>query len=89
MNQKQNQNRKSNHNIHKIVCNFVEKNGPQSWSNLHKVVLIAAGRNLNEKNWGVAYLDFVSPSSVMFPKADDNRYLVKSHVDGLYHLVVD
>lgn len=84
---KQIQNRKTNHNIHKIICNFVAANGPQTWSSLHKVVLTAAGRNLNEKHWGVAYLDFVSPSSVMFPKEDDNRYLVKSHVDGLYHLV--
>lgn len=79
--------RSNKHNVHKIVCNFVEANGPQSWSDLHKVVLIAAGRNLNEKSWGVSYLDSVSTNSVMFPKEDDGRYLVKSHVDGLYHLI--
>lgn len=81
--------KQNRHDVHRIVCNFVEKNGPQNWSTLHNIVLIAAGRNLNEKNWGVSYLDFKSTNSVLFPKNDDSRYLVKSHVDGLYHLVKD
>ena len=78
---------RNRHNMHTILCNYVKANGPQTWTELHKVVLTVAGRNLNERNWGVAYLDFVSPSSAMFPSRNDSRYLVMSHVDGLYHLI--
>ena len=74
------------HNVHKIVCDYVKANGPASWSELHKVVLIATGRNLNA-NWGGSYLDYVSSNSVMYPSKNDSRYLVRSHVDGLYHLI--
>lgn len=73
--------------MHETLCNFVAANGPQSWKDLHRVVLTVAGRNLNDTSYGIAYLDFVSPSSVMFPKSYDSRYLIKSHVDGLYHLI--
>lgn len=79
---------KQKHNIHKIVCNFVEANGPQTFENLHKVVLVAAGRNLNEHSWGISYLDSVSPASVQFPKKDDRRHITKGK-DGLYHLIKD
>ena len=77
----------SNYNIHTILCNFVEKNGPQRWTDLHKVVLTVCGRRLNENHWGISYLDNVSSNSAFFPKEYDNRYLVKNQTDGLYHLV--
>ena len=76
---------KNIHNIHTIVCNYVEANGPQRWTDLHNVVLTVCGRKLNEKNWGISYLDNVSPSSVMFPKGYDCRHLVKNS-EGLYEV---
>ena len=78
---------RNKHNIHTILCNFVEKNGPQRWSNLHKVVLTVCGRSLNENHWGISYLDNVSSNSVLFPKEHDSRHLMKNHKDGLYYLV--
>jgi hypothetical protein len=73
------------HNIHRILCNFVAANGPQRWSDLHQLVLMIAGRNLNEEHWGISYLDNVSSNSVLFPKEHDSRYLFKGD-DGLYHI---
>lgn len=74
------------HNVHKIVCDFLEANGPRKWRELHDVVLIATGRNLNEHSWGVSYLDSVSSNSVRFPKEYDQRYVTKDS-EGYYHLV--
>lgn len=80
---------RNKNNIRNIVCNYIKANGPSSWEELHKVILIAAGRNMNEKNWGNSYLDLVSNNSICFPSKDDHRYLIRSHVDGLYRVIVD
>ena len=34
-----------------ILLDFVQANGPQNWSDLHRVVLTVAGRNLNDSHW--------------------------------------
>ena len=75
-----------NKSIRTILLNFVKANGPQSWSNLHRVVLTVTGHNLNENHWGIGYLDQVSPGSVCFPTKNENRYLLKK-TDGKYHLM--
>jgi hypothetical protein len=77
---------RKNKTMRTILLNFVEANGPQSWTSLHKVVLTVAGRNLNENHWGIGYLDQVSSGSVCFPTKTDSRYLSKD-ADGMYHLV--
>lgn len=77
---------RKNKTMRTILLNFVEANGPQSWTSLHKVVLTVAGRNLNENHWGIGYLDQVSSGSVCFPTKNDSRYLSKD-ADGMYHLV--
>lgn len=74
------------HNVHKIVCDYLAANGPKKWRELHDVVLVATGRNLSERSWGVSYLDSVSTNSVRFPKENDRRYVTKDK-DGYYHLV--
>lgn len=77
-----------NKTMRTIILDFVEANGPQTWSNLHRVVLTVAGRNLNENHWGIGYLDQVSPGSVCFPTRNERRYL-RRHADGTYHLYWD
>ena len=58
-----------------ILLDYVAANGPQTWSELHRVVLTVAGHNLNEKHWGIGYLDNVSPGSVRFQTRNERRYL--------------
>lgn len=74
-----------NKTMRTIILDFVEANGPQTWSDLHRVVLTVAGRNLNENHWGIGYLDQVSESSVCFPTRNERRYLQRGY-DGLYRL---
>ena len=68
-----------------ILLDFVQANGPQNWSDLHRVVLTVAGRNLNDSHWGIGYLHNVSTGSVCFPTRNEPRYLVKRE-DGLYEI---
>ena len=68
-----------------ILLDFVQANGPQNWSDLHRVVLTVAGRNLNDSHWGIGYLDNVSTGSVCFPTRNESRYLLK--LGETYHLV--
>jgi hypothetical protein len=69
-----------------ILLDYVQANGPQTWSELHRVVLTVSGRNLNENHWGIGYLDQVSTGSVCFPTRTDNRYLQRGN-DGFYRLM--
>lgn len=78
---------RTKYNMHRILCNYVAANGPQSWTTLHKVVLTVAGRNINNTHWGVSYLDTVSNNTSLSPKRYDRRYLAKDPEDGMYHLV--
>ena len=55
---------KRNKTMRTILLDYVAANGPQTWSELHRVVLTVAGRNLNEKHWGIGYLDNVSSASL-------------------------
>ena len=74
--------------VRNIVLSYVQNQGPSSWNELQKVVCIAAGQPLGNVHYGSSYLDRVSEgTSAMLPTKTDSRYLVKSHVDGLYHLV--
>ena len=68
---------KKNKTVRTMVLDYVENNGPQSWTNLHKVVLTAASQPLWRKNYGSSYLDQVSYSSVCFPTKNEKRYLVR------------
>jgi len=68
-----------------ILLDYVQANGPQSWTDLHRVVLTVSGHNLNENHWGIGYLDQVSTSSVCFPTKNESRYLVKGN-DGMYRI---
>ena len=68
-----------------ILLDFVQANGPHTWSELHRVVLTVAGRNLNEKHWGIGYLDNVSPGSVCFPTRNESRHLRQA--PGKYYLM--
>jgi hypothetical protein len=76
---------RKNKTMRTILLDFVQANGPQSWSELHRVVLTVAGRNLNDNHWGIGYLDQVSTGSVCFPTRNESRYLVKRK-DGLYEI---
>lgn len=76
---------RKNKSIRTILLDFVQANGPQTWSDLHRVVLTVAGRNLNDNHWGIGYLDQVSAGSVCFPTRNESRYLVKRE-DGLYEI---
>lgn len=76
---------RKNKTMRTILLDFVQANGPQSWSELHRVVLTVAGRNLNDNHWGIGYLDQVSTGSVCFPTRNESRYLVKRE-DGLYEI---
>lgn len=76
---------RKNKTMRTILLDFVQANGPQSWSDLHRVVLTVAGRNLNDNHWGIGYLDQVSTSSVCFPTKNESRYLVRRN-DGLYEI---
>jgi hypothetical protein len=76
---------RKNKTMRTILLDFVQANGPQSWSDLHRVVLTVAGRNLNDNHWGIGYLDQVSTGSVCFPTRNESRYLVKRE-DGLYEI---
>lgn len=81
---------RQNKSIRNIVLKFVENNGPASWSELHQVVLIAAGQPLSRSNYGSSYLDRVSYGvTACLPTASDSRHLVQSPYDGLYHLVTE
>ena len=71
--------------IRTILLDYVQANGPQTWNNLHKVVLTVAGQPLTRKEWGSGYLDQVSTSSVCFPTRSERRYLVKGN-DGMYRI---
>jgi len=77
---------KRNKTVRTILLDFVQANGPQTWNELHRVVLTVTGHNLNENHWGIGYLDQVSTSSVCRPTKNENRYLVKRS-DGKYHLI--
>ena len=76
---------RKNKTMRTILLDFVQANGPQSWSDLHRVVLTVAGRNLNDNHWGIGYLDQVSTGSVCLPTRNEPRYLVKRE-DGLYEI---
>ena len=77
-------NRKS---IRTILLDFVQANGPQTWSDLHRVVLTVAGQPLTRNESGSSYLDQVSVnSSVCFPTMSEPRYLEKME-DGMYYLM--
>ena len=76
---------RKNKTMRTILLDFVQANGPQSWSELHRVILTVAGRNLNDNHWGIGYLDQVSTGSVCFPTRNESRYLVKRE-DGLYEI---
>jgi len=77
---------RKNRTMRTILLDYVQANGPQTWSDLHRVVLTVAGRNLNENHWGIGYLDQVSTGSVCFPTRSDRRYLQKGR-DGFYRLM--
>lgn len=73
--------------IRTILLDFVAVNGPQTWNELHKVVLTFAGQPLTRNEYGSSYLDQVSKgSSVCFPTRQEPRYLYKRE-DGLYDIV--
>lgn len=74
-----------NKTMRTILLDFVQANGLQTWSDLHRVVLTVAGRNLNDRHWGISYLDRVSTGSVCFPTRNESRYLAKRK-DGLYEI---
>ena len=76
---------RKNKTMRTILLDFVQANGPQTWTDLHRVVLTVAGRNLNDNHWGIGYLDQVSTGSVCFPTRNESRYLVKRQ-DGLYEI---
>lgn len=76
-----------NRTVRSIVLDYVASNGPQTYSTLKKVMLIAAGQPLTRKEYGSSYLDQVSESSVCNPTRSERRYLVKG-ADNLYRLAV-
>lgn len=76
---------KRNKTVRTILLDYVAANGPQTWSDLHRVVLTVAGRNLNESHWGIGYLDNVSSGSVCFPTKNESRYL--RQMGGKYYLM--
>ena len=76
---------KKNKTMRTILLDYVAANSPQTWSELHRVVLTVAGRNLNENHWGIGYLDNVSTSSVCFPTRNESRYL--RQMGGKYYLM--
>ena len=76
---------KRNKTMRTILLDYVAANGPQTWSELHRVVLTVAGRNLNENHWGIGYLDKVSASAVCCPTRSESRYL--RQVRGKYYLM--
>lgn len=77
-----------NKSIRDVVINYVKANGPATHSELHTVVLVAAGQPITRREYGSSYIDKVSyGTSALLPTATDSRHLVKSHHDGLYHLV--
>jgi len=77
---------RKNRTMRTILLDYVQANGPQTWTDLHKVVLTVAGRNLNDNHWGIGYLDQVSTGSVCFPTNNERRYLKRGY-DGLYRLM--
>jgi len=77
-----------NKTVRSIVLDYVQANGPQTWKDLHKVVLTVSGQPLTRSEWGSGYLDQVSASSVCFPTRNESRYLQKMS-DGKYHLMFD
>ena len=76
---------KKNKTMRTILLDYVAANGPQTWSELHRVVLTVAGRTLNENHWGIGYLDNVSTSSVCFTTRNESRYL--RQMGGKYYLM--
>lgn len=77
---------RKNRSMRTILLDYVQANGPQTWTGLHKVVLTVSGHNLAENHWGIGYLDQVSASSVCFPTGNERRYLKRGN-DGLYRLI--
>ena len=70
-----------------ILLDYVEKNGAQTWDNLHSVVCIANGQPITRNEYGSGFLDQVSEhSSVCFPTRNEKRFLVRCN-DGLYRIV--
>lgn len=76
---------RKNKSIRTILLDFVQANGPQTWTSLHRVVLTVAGQPLTRNEYGSSYLDQVSESSVCFPTRNERRYLVKGN-DGMYRI---
>ena len=76
---------RKNKSIRTILLHFVQANGPQTWTSLHRVVLTVAGQPLTRNEYGSSYLDQVSESSVCFPTRNERRYLVKGN-DGMYRI---
>ena len=77
---------RKNKTMRTILLDYVQANGPQTWKELHRVVLTVAGQPLTRKEWGSGYLDQVSASSVCFPTRNESRYL-RRDADGIYHLM--
>lgn len=77
---------RKNRTIRTILLDYVKANGPQTWNDLHKVVLTVAGQPLTRNEYGSSYLDQVSESSVCFPTRNERRYLQRGY-DGLYRLI--
>lgn len=74
----------ANRTMRQILISYVEIHGPQTWTDLHKVVMAVAGK-VNKK-YGISYLDNVSKgTSALIPTNDDRRYL-KKNGKGLYEL---
>jgi len=75
-----------NKTVRTILLDFVDANGPQTWNELHKVVLTVSGQPLTRNEYGSSYLDQVSEASVCNPTRREKRYL-RRRADGLYEIV--
>ena len=77
---------KRNKTVRSILLDYVSNNGPQTWNELHKVVLTVCGQPLTRNEYGSSYLDQVSEASVCNPTRNEKRYL-RRRSDGLYEIV--
>lgn len=68
-----------------MILDYVQANGPQTYSKLHEVVLTVTGNPLTRKNYGSAFLDQVSSGSACRENKNDNRVLIKCG-DNLYRM---
>lgn len=76
--------------VRNILINFVIANGPQTYKQLHTLVLAVAGQPITRNEYGSSYLDKYSwGTSACLPTDTDSRHLLKSEVDGLYHAVAE